>query len=450
MRSLPNHGKFLRKVLLLSAFFLAAFLYACENPEDRLGATVQPEEDQLSFTVDTLTILTSTQKQDSIRSDELQFGMLGSAQTAEFGRMKASFYTQLRLSSNNVSFGANVENLQVDSMILSMEYDQFNYGKVIPQHIEVYEINLGEDTLFTLEENFYTNSRLGVLPENLVEEGAMPRSPKYTTRPEINGVSLPPQMRVPLKTSFAQKFLEKSGQPELSNNTEFLAFFKGLYVTVQNPIMGNNEGGYMSINYLSSNTLVTLYYTNTETDESFSYNFNINFDCARFNRYDFDRTASEVEMVLNGSTQNPEKLYLQVGGSVFTRVEIPNLEMLKDRSDIIINKAELIFPVEPDFDENFSPIQSFLIAKRLEDGTNDLIPDQLLGLTHLDGNFRVNSLEYRINITRYVQQVLTGQSELRPLFILPTGSSSTANHTVLFSANNAEKPAKLRLTLTNF
>ncbi|MGY6561357.1 MAG: DUF4270 family protein [Luteibaculaceae bacterium] len=439
----------MRKVLSLSAFFL--MFTACEMPEDNLGIAVQPEEDQLNFVVvDTLTITAITIPQDSVRSDELNFGMLGSMRTAGLGFMRGSFYTQIRLSSNNVNFGAPFENLQADSIILSLEFDNFNYGKVIPQNIQVFEIRPQGDSLFNAQQDFFTNSRIGVVQQNLVVPGTMPRTPNYETGPTISEAQLPPQMRVPLSLDLANRFLEKSGELELSNNTQFTEFFQGLFVTVSNPPHAVNDGGLMAINYVSQNTNVTLYYTNTLTGNQFNYVFNINFESARFNRYDFDFTGSSVEAVLNGTNAEPDNLFLQVGGSVFVKVDIPNLHLLKGRSDILVNKAELIFPVEPGFSDDFSPIEGLLIAKRNEDGTNALVPDQQLGLTHLDGNFRRTDLEYRINITRYVQQILTGQIEQLPLVILPTGVSSTANHTILKSTTHPTDKTRLRLLLTKF
>ena len=66
---------------------------------------------------DTVTLVVSTVREDSLRSDELSLSLLGNYIDPEIGQTRAGFYSQVRLSSPDIDFGTNAV---ADSLTLSL------------------------------------------------------------------------------------------------------------------------------------------------------------------------------------------------------------------------------------------------------------------------------------------------------------------------------------------
>jgi len=81
------------------------FFNACEEP-DIIGMEIQPDNDTFNIVFsDTTSIISYSEIEDSVRSDETPDNLLGSYKDPVYGTSLASFITQVRLSSNDVSFG---------------------------------------------------------------------------------------------------------------------------------------------------------------------------------------------------------------------------------------------------------------------------------------------------------------------------------------------------------
>ena len=112
----------LRKVMIrLSAnFFVPAagvlfFLGSCQKP-DKLGLDIQPESDLLNAVYsDTTTLITHTVLDDSLSTKGASASLLGSYNDPFFGKVSASFYTQVNITTTNINFGSPA-NLVCDSV----------------------------------------------------------------------------------------------------------------------------------------------------------------------------------------------------------------------------------------------------------------------------------------------------------------------------------------------
>uniref|UniRef100_A0AAU6WT03 DUF4270 family protein n=1 Tax=Chryseobacterium endophyticum TaxID=1854762 RepID=A0AAU6WT03_9FLAO len=97
--------------------FGSAILYNCEPDPDNLGEQLfldgAAQGNEKSFDITAFNI----NNNDTIRTDasKLTYGVLGAFNEGQFGMQKASYLTQLRLSSYNPDFGTNA---QVDSVVL--------------------------------------------------------------------------------------------------------------------------------------------------------------------------------------------------------------------------------------------------------------------------------------------------------------------------------------------
>ena len=129
-----NH--IIRKVLWLSLF---ALVLNCKKDENFIGTELQNEEINVSK-IDDFIIETYTTLADSLRADELSVSTLGSYNDIVTGKTTSSFFTQLRIPSDNLDFtsGGPITNLILDSVVLSLEYKD-HYGSLDAQTFD-YEI----------------------------------------------------------------------------------------------------------------------------------------------------------------------------------------------------------------------------------------------------------------------------------------------------------------------
>jgi hypothetical protein len=219
----------------LALLIVAITVTACRKPDEDLGLDLLPG-DPLGTVVELTDLHAYTLEDTAVRTSGLTRQLLGSYVDPEFGAVKAGFVAQLRLS---VNIAANQDNdgLEADSLVLALPFDASvaTYGNLDPQVVQVFEVteSLSVDSL-------YYSDRV---PEHdgsvdLVADRGGRITPKPGVRPIIGGDTLVPQLRIRLSQSLAQRILGEFGEPGLVDNTAFVEFFKGLYVTVDNGQQG--------------------------------------------------------------------------------------------------------------------------------------------------------------------------------------------------------------------
>lgn len=414
------------------------FLSACEEP-DIIGLEVQPTGDQLNVLhTDTLSLITYTTKEDSIRSDETSYGLLGSYLDPVFGLHSASFYTQLRLSSNNANFGVSPV---ADSVVLTLVYKAVYGDTLTPQTVNVYEL---DDKIYR-DSSYFSNTSFSA--STLLGSKTFIPTPKDSVL--VDGVKKAPHLRIKLNPLVAQKFINESGSTNLSDNTNFLEFFKGLYVTTT-PVGSN--GAIISFDLLNSLSQMTLYYKNSDSD-SLKYNFVINENCARVNHYEHNNyfqasSYLQSQVILGDTAKGDSILYLQSMGGLKVKIKYPYLMNLVSSGKIAINKAELIVKLDnTDLTETkfAPPAQLTLIEEK--DGKIRYIVDQYEGTNYFGGSFDVAKYEYHFNIARHLQQILNGDKENLGLSLVvwTANRPNTANRVML---NGSKRSDPLRLSIT--
>jgi len=156
-----------------------------------------------------------------------------------------------------------------------------------------------------------------------------------------------------------------------------------------------------------------------------------------------------VEYYLNDSTLGQQRLFIQAAAGETIELDFPFIENWSDSSNIAVNNAVLVFPIEDVKSGLLLPSRIFAVRFD-EENEEASIPDQLQGDSHIDGFLDLEDQEYRINITRYLQQVITGEIENKGLRIRPSFNASSFNSVSIFGFENPEKRAKLVFTYTKF
>lgn len=432
-KMIQNNFTLDKRPFKVAIFFLIAIslFNSCKKVETDLGVDVLPSEDQLNVQTDTFTLTTNTLLEDSLRSDELSNNMLGSYHDPTFGEVDASIYTQIRLSSFNPNFGAFPV---IDSVVLSMKIAG-HYGNVSPLTFDVLQLTekLSKDSAY------YTNSSkaTGV---SLIKSGFETFTPSLTAEPVIDGNTLDPQIRIRLNESFGDDIVTASVNGDLASDTSFANYFKGILIQASNP-SGPDQGGVYLLDLVHTDSKITIYYHNSA--DTLKYEMPINDNCARFTHIDHDYTGTPIEQQIQTPSLGNTFFYVQAGAGVVSNIVLDNILDLRNQGNIIINKAELVLPVQHYSISPYTPPLKLIAFGLNSDGEIYSMPDFIFpGTSVFGGNYDDSKKAYVFNIVRYVQDIVTGDLENNPIRIASTSSSVSVNRVIMSGKNspNREKP----------
>lgn len=421
-------------------FFLIAFSFAC-NKTDQVGLGVAPESDKPGVRFNnSYRVGAYTQREDSLRTDEPAFNLLGTYVDPLFGKSEAAFASQFRLSTHNVNFGPSPT---LDSLILSLSYVGY-YGDVSStngiQNIKVYELTTAIDK----GTNYYGNADFSSMydPQELANISIQPRP---TDNVLVNGVSQDPQLRINLSNTLGNKFINASGTGALANDEGLASLFKGLFVTALNASQTSGQGAILHFDLLNSDSKLTLYYKDSNGAPA-TYDFIINSDCARINLFKKDYSNAVFAGQLNQSSTDSSLVYIQSNGGTTVKIEFPFIQSLKDSGTIIINKAEVIFEADADAGAVLKPTDQLYLLPLDANGKVKIIADQLESSSFYGGFYDPVTHQYKFNIGKHLQQVIYGNETDYGWVLAAGNSASLCSRVVIKGKNNI----KFNLTYTKF
>lgn len=442
---LPN----IRKAAVLSVLFLIVLISCKKNGE--LYPEFNNENLSIHFT-DTLTVVTTLVKDDSISTLYVGANLLGIYNDSVFGSSSASFYTEITLNGSNVNFGTNP---LIDSVVLSMKYVSSNslYGSIItPQTFEVYRLN----EKFTKSDYFSVDSLSYSSYPNPI--GSLSFLPNLTNSVQIiqNGDTslLDAHVRINLAKKFGQTILDAgAGSNTILDNAEFSNLVNGLYITpsttVNNSTLAQSEGSILYFDMNSSLSTLTVYYRSNGAFNSKSYSFLINSESKKFNHFEHNYTNTEIGKQLNGLSHDSTLTYVQAMGGIKTKLLIPNLKNLSTDGKIIINKAELVFNLS-DFGSNLAAINKLALLGITAEGQATFLIDYFEGADYFGGKYDETNRTYTFNITRHLQDLVNSDKIDYGMYLVATSSSITANRSVINSFKHPSKNIKLNITYSKF
>lgn len=430
---------FTRKVALLSALFflsIAVFFNSCKKDGELI-----PEFDSGNANVmktDTFTILTSLVKEDSIRTDVSIYNLLGIYNDPIFGPTASSFYTQATLNGLNVDFGAGAV---LDSAVLTLAYNGIYGDSNAVISINVYEVTEQMST----SEGYYSNQRLAFDNTPIASTTFSPKIAD-SVLVAFEGGNVAPHLRINLGNTFGNKIFAESGTSNMATNANFTQFFKGFYLTttdsVQNTSLSSGQGAIAYFNTNSSLSTLTIYYNDTS-----KYDFIINSESAKYNRFDHNYTGTDVEAQLLGGGDSTVS-YIQTMAGVKTKIEVPHIKGLIKDGEVVINKAELIVTIENGTDVNYPTIPMLTIVSIDNNGQSVFLPDFFEGLDFFGGALNSTEKTYTFNLPRHVHNMIYDSGSNNGMYLVATGQSITANRSVITTHKNQIAKLKLNITYT--
>lgn len=429
--------KLLKSTLLL--FVVISLLIACNKQPDDIGLSVKPDSEKIDFDFDTsLFVNAHSVIDDSLKSDETSVGVLGTVYHPEFGITKANIITQIRLSEVGPSWGTNPV---VDSIVLSLAVSGFYGDSTSVQTIRVYEIL--ED--LNIDSSYNTSRPVSYDPVVLGEKTFIARPVDSVL---VDTTKVAPHFRIKLDNPVLAAKILAASTSVLSSNTEWLTYFKGIYIKAGDPF-AYNKGTLMYINPESSYTKMTMYYHN-DADTSLSYQFNYNAYSARYTQFDHNnyQEASQefrAQVVSNDTTLGKEVLYLQASGGTRIDLRIPDLKYLSDElkaRKIAINEARLVLTdIDPD-SKYQKPSQLVLVRLRIvkKKEVIEYLPDQYEGTSYFGGTYDKTKKSYSFRVTHYIQSLIDEQDTANERLALYASSGAVRGYAVKLAGTDPADP----------
>ena len=415
-------------ILLLTAPLLLV-LDACRKPDSNIGLALQPEEELLALRTDTLDFSIAMVPVDSLRTDERSRLLLGSTYDPVSGFSEAWFSAELRLSQASIDFG---ENPICDSVVLTLKHNGPSYGLNFAQYLKVEQL---ADTL-SIDSSYYAIDRIPTTGINLADPTRQPIQMHPSDPLYVGSDTLPAQVRIMLLPSFGQEILN-TDTTIFSSNAEWRKWFKGISVRSE-----SGGGGIVSLEPNAGVSYMRIHYHNT-TDTT-SYDLVINTNAARVGHFRHvwrgDYAALNDSIPVEGTSQ---AVLLGAGGS-YLRLDLHGLDSLDAPEGAVINRAEVLLPVD-DSPSKLSRSTFLTAFLKRESGGIELAPEATSPGVAYDGNYNSDRGGYALNFPVYAQRRLNGE-ETRPYLYLYSELSSVAFEQVVFETPLSETPAQFVVT----
>ena len=440
----------LSKFNVASVFvFLMLLIYGCTKLDTTsLGGDLIPGADKLA--TDTLHIpveTTSFIENDTSVIDKNDQHVIGFINDPLFGTTTAAAYFQMLPTLYPFSYPVQKDSLFLDSVVLSLAFNGAYGDTGALSKVSVYKIT---DASFKSNKRYKVNEGLNFSPADFLG------SKTFRSTDLRNGYKLAyktdsvfNQLRVKLDNTFGRLLLDQDNiTGAFRNDSIFKAFLKGLVVVPDSLTSGNVINYYSLANI---NSRINIYYRYTKRTGGLDTTIaNLTFvsDTIR------SANANKIYRNYNGSIAQPyltsglpsSLAYLQTAPGTSVKVKAPKLSTLAGKK-YIIHRAELVvrqiyqgpvsletillqptvnlFTIGTDgknasipFDSSvyFVPPSSFDFNRNvfLADLSNISSQNYTGGaptfFTNLSGNIVA---EYRLNISRYVQNIINGKTALR-------------------------------------
>ena len=347
-----------------AALWAAATFFSvagCEKPNN-IGVEL-PGTAAITTAYRDYAVTAATVRLDSLptlKADRLLAGRLLDGNTGI--ATAASFYSNLQIQTADSLLPAAFDNVQLDSLVLSVAFDRLYGNSTTPARFDVYQLaqKLDERTAYTSASapalgSVIATNVAGALNRTVVDTattvGAVPTNVARLAL--ARGTS----------SAFANSLFTLLKDPTFTQ-TKLDAFWKGYAVV---PSAGYS-GAVLKVD--PNRTGFILYYHDSK-NRARVYLLVTSFSSLSDARY-FTRVASDFSgagplarlavpgqavpaAATNGVT------YLQDGNGLATKLEIPGLRALRDTAGVTVNRAELLVPVQPFSSSLFpNPAQTYI------------------------------------------------------------------------------------------
>ncbi|MEO1806437.1 MAG: DUF4270 family protein [Bacteroidota bacterium] len=434
--------------LLLAAVTSVASIFlwtGCTEEIDGVGRDVLPPSDLINtFFVDTFQIEYETVVVDTVNTYRSPNQLFGSMVDPQMGRLQAATYISVRNLDN--LFLGDPGDLFLDSVVFRMQIAT-TYGRPQElQQIQIYELT------DTIPDSTLTNSRTQIPFDNS-------RNLAQNTEISLNETGQG-EFNIRLDDEIGERLLF-ADTAVLNNPVAFQQLLKGFYITTDPIAFTSREpGAIYSFIGASAGTVVEVFFKrrepNTQAFVSASETFGVTLSTPRFHTVERTEVAGKIleETLVNGGNDDVYE-FLEGGALIRNYIKIPQLNKL---GQVGISKAVLKLKVDPQFlgsEDRYTPPTELSLA--LADENGELIVNEdgtLVGLRDLEGgvfpSYDSDEQAYNIVISKYVQEVVSGEISNTGFYILPRPETYRMNRAVLGGLNHPTLKPELEIFYFNF
>ncbi len=414
----------MKKSYLFTLITLLAFISSCKK-DTSIGADILPSDDLLNLKFsDTFTLNVKTLEDTFLRTDKLAKNYLGVINDPIFGLQKSSIVFELDRPSTVLddTLGA----FTLDSVVLLLKYNTISGDSTVAQSFEVSTINNKIDENIAYYSNnsaFPAGSTIGTLSNYTFQ----PSNKVIMSRTDTVGTAS--IMRIPLNASIGTTILNL-GQNTLRDSSLFKNAFPGL--RIEN---SSNAGKCMAeMDFSSGNSAMVIYYKDKYNNQKEMRLYTSIYRAKDgslvatqngINLYN-NTLSSAVQNVINSGATSDSINYLLGQAGTTIRISLPTI---LNPGNIAVNKAEIVVnQITPNSNTGYEAPSFLLLLKRNSSGTLDILnTSDGLGLIDSTGIDALGNKisRYKINITKYVQNVSRGLEANTDLYIATYRSGGT-------------------------
>lgn len=343
-------------------FGLAFFIFACEEPGE-IGLEINPENGSFVAKYTEVNLKSSVIAYEDVLADNstridqsnpLESGngrlLTGNYTTQEFGSLKSNAFTSIYPYIPKIG---QADGYIFDSLVMRVKVD-YLYGEKVKYtgnkkvYIHELEEEIQLDSLYlTRNTTPYRADPIGEFNFDISALDSGHVDTVFTTR---------------ISDEVGLRFMDqiKTDTMTFKDNLMFREFFNGIALVSDD---GNQVVA--GIHAESASTFVKLYYHNVNDTISSFFDFilrGLNPEGLNITKYynniALDRSGTPIEGIAEYYTDfdtNNGLSYIQEGAGIFTKLDMmPYLEYLDSIDHLVINRAELVFPVES-YKDNFTP-----------------------------------------------------------------------------------------------
>lgn len=338
----------------LLAFTFALFIFAflsCDDDLSSVGLSIRPDGDEIDVGTDTLIIKAETVSfKDSVYARTI-YGMLGEYIDPIFGKIKSDYLCEFYCPEDH-GFVDNV--ISIDSVFLRTQFTTFMGDSIAPMGVSIYEVTSPLKPFFftSTDPTKYCDMK-NVLGQSMFSIQDL----QDTIYSGITIRSLATRLDLNLGKKLYQEWIDSDGKT-FENTDELKKFFKGVYVTTT-----FGSGTLISTDL----TDFTIYYTANiknvaETADSAvvrTFRLEVNSGVIQMNRI-----SNSIPESLY--TDKDTKTYLKTPAGLYTQINIPLREIMKNGTNKSINAANLTIKGYTEEEEKYKytrPDYLFVINK---------------------------------------------------------------------------------------
>lgn len=434
--------------IFLFSIILTLFVFGCSEPTF-VGNELVIDGQEFNTDTAVLPVLIYPEKEDSLASNTgLSAVSVGIVNSPYFGKNKSGFFTQATLSANGIRFG---DNAVFDSMVLRLNYLAVLGDSMGMHDIKVYEVT--EDIVDSTV--LYSNQTFAYDPDPIGEKNGHIFN---NVDDVILGTdTVEPHFRVRLSDALGARFMAENKDTlttTFNTDDDFLPWFKGIYVTVDDANSTENSMAFFNPVASSVYSQIIFYYSVYSSDTTHtSFSFPITANSKQQIHFETDYSGSGIEALLNEPDSINEFSALAPMAGVNTIIEIPGLDAY---SGTLINKAELIIPVLP-FEDIVDtlynrPTETSMFWKKngeLSDQVQDMLSSGTL--YNYEGGLVTDDVSgidfYRMNLAASVQELAMGQRDSSVLILYQSPRRAAIRRVLLGGGAHPDPQYRARLNL---